>query len=423
MPQHFTVVDTDNAIRLRVGSAHNEREEAFPLPPDWRATICRPRDARALTAARVHDAFAQPAGMAPISVAARAAKHAVILVDDFRRPTPAEALCLSVIDELNAAGLGTSQLTVVVANGAHRRMTRREIRARLGRAIDRVGAVVSHDAFSPSTEFLGLTSAGTPVLVNDTAARADFSVAISTVYPHALTAWAGGAKMVLPGISHVSTIHCHHSRSTGGPWAGTPGRCPARRDIEEAASLFGLDVAVCAVMNSRRELCGLRVGDPTVAHRQAVAVARRVGRTVIDGVSPDLVISNAYPFDADPTQLSKAELPVRTFGVPVLIIADFADPSTYHGACDGPLADYRRRPQRALSKHTHEHLMKAGIFMYCPQYGDGYVPRNTSWYCDGDWGRLMAALARRFPAATVAVFPAAPIQIPEKARTVRKPVR
>ena len=412
---------TDNAIRLRLGSAHNEREETFPLPTGWRATVCPPRDAQALAPDRVRDAFARPVAMDPISVAARGARHAVILVDDFRRPTPAEALCLHVIDQLNAAGLGTRQLTIVMANGAHRRMTPRETRARLGRAIGRVGTVVSHDAFSPSARFLGITSAGTPVLVNEVAARADFSVAISTVYPHGLTAWAGGAKMVLPGISHVATIRAHHCRAWagpwGGPWAGTPARCRARRDVEEAAALFALDVVVCAVTNSRRELCGLRTGHPTRAHRQAVAVARRVGSTQLDGIAPDLVIANAYPLDADPTQLGKAQFPVRAFGVPVLIIADFADPSPYHGAYDGPLADYKRRPQPALTKHTHEHLMAARIFMYCPQYGDGYTPRNTSWYYDNDWARLTAALSRRFPAAAVAVFPAAPIQLPNAARS------
>jgi len=276
---------------------------------------------------------------------------------------------------------------------------------------------VSHDAFSSNAEFVGLTSSGTPVLVNTAACRADFSVAISTVYPHSLTGWAGGAKMVLPGVSHLSTIYYHHSRIKGASWACAPGRSPARRDIEEAAKLFGLNAVVCAVLNSRCELCGLRVGDPTKAHRAAVTVARRVGRTVVDGPRPDLIISNAYPLDADPTQLSKAQLPVRPLAAPVLIVADCADPSNYHGLYDGPLAPYRRQPQPALPKPTDERLMAAKVFMYCPQYGNGFVPRDPACYCDNDWDRLMAALARRFPNANVAVFPAAPIQHPEKART------
>ncbi len=404
----------DNTIRLRLGSAHNEREEEFCLPADWNATLCLPKDAKALTPSQLRAAFAKPVRADPISLAARRAKQAVILVDDFRRPTPVELLCSVVLDELNAAGLRKKQITIMIANGAHRPMTQREIRVRLGSALARVAAVVSHDAFSSDVQFVGLTSSGTPVLVNTAACRADFSVAISTVYPHSLTGWAGGAKMVLPGVSHLSTIHYHHSRIKGGGWACAPGRSPARRDIEEAAKLFGLDAVVCAVLNSRRELCGVRVGDPTQAHRRAVALARRVGRTAVAEPRPDLIISSAYPLDADPTQLSKAQLPVRPLDAPVLIVADFADPSSYHGLYDGPLAPYRRQPQPALPKPTDERLMAAKVFMYCPQYGRGFVPRDSAWYCGNDWDRLMAALARRFPAANVSVFPAAPIQLPEK---------
>jgi len=411
-------MSTDNVIRLRMGSAHNDREEALPLPADWNATMCPPRGGKALTPERIRDAFAQPVGMAPIRKAAKGARHAVILVDDFRRPTPAEALCLHIIDELNAAGLDKSQLSIVLANGAHRTMTRRECRARVGSAYGRVDTVVSHDAYSTDARFLGFTSATTPVLVNEVAARADFSVAISMMYPHGLTAWSGGAKMVLPGISHVSSIRAHHCRSWagpwGGPWAGAPGKCRARRDIEEAAALFGLDAVACAVMNPNKEMCGLCVGHPIKAHRKAVSVARRVGRTDVDGLAPDLVISNAYPIDADPTQLSKATLPVRSFGVPVLLVVDYADPSPYHGTYDGPLAAYNRLPAPELRPHTDEHLMNADVFMYCPQYGDTYIPRDTKWYYDNNWEHLTAALARRFPAANVAVFPAAPIQIPHR---------
>jgi len=403
---------SNQTLRLRVASAHNEREQDFRLPKNWCATVYPPRDTPSLSTEEIRRAFADPAAAEPISRAARGVETAVVLVDDFRRPTPVELLCQVVVDELDAAGLSAEQISVVIANGAHRPMTRREIRTRLGHVLDRVGTVVSHDAFSADAEFEGITSSGTPVLVNPVAARADFSVAISTVYPHALTAWAGGAKMVLPGISHLSTIDFHHRRIKRGEWGGRPGTCPSRRDVEEAGKLFGLDVAVCSVLNARRELCGLRVGSPTQAHRRAVAVARRAYATDITGASADLVISNAYPLDADPTQLSKAQLPARPFDAPVLILNDFADPSPYHGLYDGPLAPYRRRPPVVAPKHTDELLNNASVFMYCPQYGKGYVPTDRTWYCDNDWGRLMKAMAKRFPKAAVAVLPAAPLQIP-----------
>jgi len=400
------------ALSLRLAAARDDREETFPLPPGWDVTVYPPRDRRALTEDEVEAALAQPCGMGPITEAARGASSAAILVDDFRRPTPAERLCLEVIDGLERAGLGKDQITVVLGNGAHRPMNTAEVERRLGAAIARVGRVVSHDAYSGDVTYVGLTSAGTPVLVNS-AAIADFSVSISTNYPHRLVSWAGGAKMVLPGICHVSTIHYHHGRLAAGEWAASPASSVSRRDIDEAGKLYGLSMSLCCVVNSRQELCGLCAGEPTAAHRKAVSLARKVGETPMPPGPYDLAIVNSYPLDGDATQYSKAQAPALQFHCPMLIINDFADPSTYHGLYDGPLAAYRRRPPVPLAEHTEELLMAAGVFMYCPQYGDGFTPPDRKWYCESDWGRLMDAMSRRFSRARVAVFPVAPLQIPK----------
>lgn len=402
---------TGQTVRLRLGAARHDRERDFPLPPGWRVTVYPPRDRPAMTDGDIRASLDSPVGAEPISRLARGAQSAVLLVDDFRRPTPAETLCLAVIDQLHTAGLRREQITIILGNGAHRAMTPREVRARLGAAHDLAGQVISHFAYDADVTFLGITPDGTPVLVNEAAARADFSVTISTVYPHPLVTWGGGAKMVLPGISHISTIHYHHGRMKGGPRAGAPRSCASRRDLEAAADLFGLDYSLCAVVNSRKQMCGLFAGEPTAAHRRAIALARRVGETVFTGEPPDLVIANAYPLDADGTQYTKAQEPVRQFSCPVLMLSDFADPSTYHGLYDGPPGPYRRLPKPAPPPLTEELLTNARVFMYSPQYGDGFVPKDRSWYGDSDWGRLMDAMARRFPRATVAVFPVAPLQL------------
>ncbi len=96
---------TGQTLRLRWGAATHDTERDFPLPAGWTATVYPPRDRAALTDEEVARAFAQPVGVAPIRQAARGARTAVLLVDDFRRPTPAERLCRLVIAELGLAGL------------------------------------------------------------------------------------------------------------------------------------------------------------------------------------------------------------------------------------------------------------------------------------------------------------------------------
>jgi nickel-dependent lactate racemase len=403
---------TCQTLRLRLGAATHDREVELPLPAGWTATVYPPRDREAMSEAEIRQALARPVGAEPISVAARGARSAVLLVDDFRRPTPARKLCGLVLDELQIAGVPPERVTIILGNGAHRTMTPREVRRRLGGVCDLVGDVISHDAYSPRVTYVGVTSAGTPVLVNEAAAGADFSVTISTVYPHRLVAWGGGAKMVLPGICHVSSIHCHHSRLPAGTWGGPPGRCASRRDLEEAARLFGLNASLCVVVNSRQEMCGLYAGEPTRAHRAAVALARRVGDTPMPDARPDLIICNAYPLDADGTQYSKAQAPALQFDCPILIVNDFADPSIFHGLYHGPLREFKQRPALEPPAPTDELLQRAEMFWYSPQWGRGFVPPDRHCYGDHDWPRLMAAMARRFKRARVAVFPAAPLQLP-----------
>lgn len=402
----------EQMLRLRIGAGHNDRAQSFPVPATWSLRICPPRGGPPLSKKQIRRAFARTVGMKPIRQEAKGAQSAVILVDDFRRPTPAETLSHVVIDELIAAGLDPQCITIILGNGAHRVMNRREVARRLGKAVNRVGNVVSHDAFSNKVDFLGLTAAGTPVLINRAATQVDFSVTVSTVYPHKLTGWGGGAKMVLPGIAHVSSSQYHHTQIKAGEWGENPGKSKARRDLEQAADLFGLDASVCAVVNHDKQLCGLRVGHPIRAHRSAVRFARKAYQTVIGGDAPDLVVANAYPLDGDPTQTSKTEIPARRCGAPILMIVDFADACDWHGVYHGPRRPYLARPKPRMPRRSAEKLANADTFMYCPQAADGYVPANPAWYCDHDWDRLIADMSRRFKNPSVLVLPAAPLQIP-----------
>ena len=77
-----------------------------------------------------------------------------------------------------------------------------------------------------------------------------------------------------------------------------------RLDIVEAAKMAGLDVKVDAILNDKREITALFVGEPLAAHIEGVKLAKEV--YVTESMSDrDIVISNAYckgtePFHASP---------------------------------------------------------------------------------------------------------------------------
>ena len=85
---------------------------------------------------------------------------------------------------------------------------------------------------------------------------------------------------------------------------------PDHRDFSEAvASVLGLDVIANVVLNSRREICGLFVGDFVQAHRKGAYFALDTYGTVIPEANrkeTDLVVLNCYPLDSDPIQTGKA---------------------------------------------------------------------------------------------------------------------
>ena len=86
-----------------------------------------------------------------------------------------------------------------------------------------------------------------------------------------------------------------------------------RADMEEAARMGGLDAVVNVVVNSRREIAGLLVGDLVGAPRAGVALARRVFSTPVPE-GWDVGVFNAYPknqlyrFKLDGADLAATEL-------------------------------------------------------------------------------------------------------------------
>lgn len=401
------------SIALRIGSWQGDRMRDYPLPRGWRATVLPMADGAALDAQGLGRAFREPVGSAPIHVLAKGRASAVLIVDDLSRPTPQEAVCLAAMDELNRAGIKDGNISILAGGGCHRPLTRREIRLKVGAAIRRAGLVAAHDAHSDEVEFLGVTSLGTPILVNRIAVRAEFRMALGGVYPLEVTGFGGGAKLVLPGISHVSAIAWNHRSLKSGRRAHCPEESQRRIDIEEYAGVFGLDAVACSLVNSRRELAGLFVGDPLAAHRRAVSTARGIYATAIGDGHFDLTIANAYPMDADAHQMCKSTWPIERFGCPLVLISEFADPYFYHGLGDGPFASYRRRRPRSAPPQDPRRLQTESLFVYNPFYDRTFFPPANHWfdaYYENDWVRLTGALAKRFPRARVRVLPAAAIQ-------------
>jgi len=281
---------------------YGEQTCTFDLPETWRVTLAETAKAPALSPEAIRQAFASPIGSAPLRELARGSRSAAVIVEDISRPAPTHLLVPIVVEELLAGGVPDCNIKLVSALGAHRTQTGPEFRIKMGREMVERFEVLNQNIYENLT-YLGQTEMGTPIWVNRFVAESDIKVGVGGMVPHPNAGFGGGAKIVLPGVCGMETIAHHHLKHICS-FPGQPDN-PFRQDLEEVARIVGLNFSVNAVVNDRREIAGLFVGDMVAAHRAGSRFARQLYTARVPR-NADVVISNAYPLDIDLMQAQKA---------------------------------------------------------------------------------------------------------------------
>jgi nickel-dependent lactate racemase len=274
-------------------------------------------------ASLVEAALANPIGARPLGELAASASNAVIVVDDVTRPTPVSLLLPAVVRQLTRGGLKREDITVLVALGTHRFMTRAELQAKLGEEMLESLTVVQHDYRDPAQLVdLGHTPSGTPVVLNRLVRESDLTVGIGNIVPHRYCGWAGGAKIIQPGVSGEATTAGTHLMITKDPDARlgvVENR--VRHEIEAVADQTSLAFIVNTVLTVRGEVLGVVAGDFRAAFRSGIEMARQVYAVPARGQA-DIVLTSGYPAELNFWQAGKAlyaaDLLVRDGGVIVL---------------------------------------------------------------------------------------------------------
>lgn len=333
--------------RILTNAWFGDCPEDLAMPTDWRVSISAIGAFAALGSDEIGEAVRKPIGCQRLLTLAKGRGNAVVLIEDLTRPARLEAVLGVVLDELNGAGIADGKVTVIVANGTHRPMTRSELLLKIGPAACRRVNVLPHNCYD-GLAGIGRTRAGTEVALNAVAAQADLLIGIGGVYPHGMAGFSGGAKIVLPGVAGIESIAQNHMiQGTG---YGSVDGNPLRADMEEAARMARLRFIVNCVVNDRREICGVFAGDPVAAHRRACELARTVCRTEVPG-SPDLLILNAYPMDTDLFQAAKALGPAEriTCARRIVLIAGCPEGFGHHALC-GPGGRFHQKEKQDVRR-------------------------------------------------------------------------
>lgn len=257
----------------------------------------------------VREALAQPIGVPPLNQIVGASDTVVIIVSDITRQWVRHDLFLPVlIDELNAAGVPDSRITVMVALGAHRPHSDKENVLNYGQeVVSRVTIVQSYAPEEKDFVQIGTTSRGVPVTINRRVAEADRVILTGGICYHPMAGFGGGRKAILPGVSGYDSIQGNHrfclSKVVG---AGVNPLCTSgslenndmHQDMMEMARMLEPDFLFNVVLTPEGEVSGFFAGHWIEAWQTGCRKVEEIYGVPVRQAA-DLVIVSAGGFPKD----------------------------------------------------------------------------------------------------------------------------
>ena len=257
----------------------------------------------------IKEGLKRPIGVPSLLKMVNKDSKVVILVDDVTRPTPQRLILPVLLDGLNEAGVPDKNIEVIIALGTHRAMTESEINDRYGKEIAERVSIINHEYENEDTLVnMGKTALGTPISVNKKVCEADFVIGVGNIVPHCYAGWAGGGKIIQPGVCGEKTTEMTHllaAQLIRKEWIAGNLNNDVRQEIDAVALKAGLKLIINTVLNQEDEISYLAIGSPIEAFKEGVKTAEKMYCQKVPGYA-DIVIVSSYPADIDYWQAEKA---------------------------------------------------------------------------------------------------------------------
>jgi nickel-dependent lactate racemase len=318
--------------RMKVSLPYGKGSVEVKLPDG--SAIAYPRELPRVAdvAAEIRRAMAAPIGAPRLWELAAGKLNAAVVVNDITRPAPSREMLGAILEELQAAGISESAVTVVIATGNHRPNSPAEIAGMIGEEFARRLRVVNH-ACEDDSALTAIAAPGVniPVRVNSHVAKASVRILTGLIAPHQAAGYSGGRKSLAPGVSALETIATHHSFPIR-PYDPAMGWMKGNPFHEAALSIaraVGIDFILNVVKNCRGEVVHAVAGELEAAHESGVSVCEQSWAVAVPHTYDVVVVTpGGYPRDIDLHQAQKAmstgELVVADGGV-IVLIAECSD--------------------------------------------------------------------------------------------------
>ena len=429
------------------------RELKVSIPDSWRILgVLKPENVPACTSPEdiLREKLMNPSGVTGLKHRDLSTSKILIVVDDISRPTPVDRFFGIVLEQLLAAGAKKENISILLALGVHRPMTREEVEGKVG-AKNLEGLVwYNHDAKDLSgLVYLGTTSRGTEVRLNRKLTEADLILCLGGIEPHVLVGFSGGLKVILPGCASAETIARNHLQGVSHERFNLvgvrPEDSPMRLDLEEAALMLKKEIFIVnAVLNHNKEICEFFCGDPVQAHRMGVVLSERVHGVSITAPA-DAVMVGSSPMDTDLRQSMKCigntlfsvkpgghivgflrceqgvgdvELPPRSLPHSVLrMLLRIIGPSRIMGFVDR-VKKQAGVEEKFLAHFSLQVCRRNPIHVFSEKLPEGIGKKTGLFAQYSDPSRMIASVARKVPQnATVWFFPYGGLIYPILARS------
>jgi len=288
--------------------------EGYPpayIPEEAFLAILRPKSSPGTEQNEIDlilSALERPIGLRRLRHLVGKSQKILILVDDYTRNTPTQLILPLIMEELSVAGVLPEDIKFMVASGLHRLMTHEEKIGKVGRDIMENYEVMDHDWRKHDTLVqLENSSRGTEIWVNKEVLAADFVIGIGHIIPHMVAGFAGGAKIVQPGVCGAVTTDQTHWLSACYQSSEIFGKIdnPIRQEMNEVGVRAGLKFIVNTIHDVTGKICRCVCGDPVEAFRSGCKTAVDIYGAPVPAPA-DIVLADSYPGDVELWQAGKA---------------------------------------------------------------------------------------------------------------------
>ncbi len=257
----------------------------------------------------LQEAVEKPIGaVKPLQELVKEKKSIAVVVDDYTRDFPRDAVLIPFFDLLVEMGVDKKKVTIIIGTATHKAPTPEQLEQILGKKIIKDYTVVVHDANADDLVDLGKTSRGTPIRVNKVYHDADCKILLTDVTFHYHAGFGGDRKSIMPAICGADCINNNHGLLVDpNARTGNLDGNPVHLDMVEAAKKVGADFVINVISEAGKGIIDIKAGELGVAFEEATAIHKQHFNVRTEKQADMVIVSSGgYPKDINLYLATKA---------------------------------------------------------------------------------------------------------------------